>query len=387
MSDRDGDNRPRAMQTLLAQLGHYVDPSSGGIVPPLQPSTTFARDEHYELPAGHVYGRDHAPIYAQVESLLCSLEGGARASVFSSGLAAIVALFETVPSGAHIVAPRIMYFVAQQWFRQLGAKRGISLSLFDATDPEALARAIRPGSTDIVWIETATNPTWDVIDIARAAEIAHAAGALLCVDSTVSPPVTTRPLEHGADLVFHSATKYLNGHSDVVAGALIGARDDERWREIAAQRALMGGILGPFEAWLLLRGMRTLSIRFERASANALEIARRFEKDPRLEAVRYPGLATDPSHPVARRQMRAGFGGMLSLLVEGGFDDALRVATRMRIFVRATSLGGVESLVEHRASIEGPSSPTPVNLLRLSVGIEAVEDLIEDIDQALDGGA
>jgi len=242
---------------------------------------------------------------------------------------------------------------------------------------------VRKGETRLVWIETPSNPTWDVIDIEAAAEAAHSAGAMLAVDSTVATPVLTRPVEHGADLVMHSATKYLNGHGDVVAGALVTARRDEFWDQLAEQRHSGGAIAGSFEAWLLQRGMRTLFMRVRQASESALRIARDLEGHPALEAILYPGLASHPGHSVARRQMHGGFGGMLSLRVRGGADAALAVAGKCEVFIRATSLGGVESLIEHRYSIEGPASPIPPDLLRLSIGAEAVEDLIEDLRQAL----
>ena len=298
-------------------------------------------------------------------------------------MAAVCAFFETVNSGEHVVAPRIMYHGAQDWLRRLSEKRGIGLTLFDASDPDALSAAVQPGKTSVLWIETPANPTWDVIDIAGAARIAHEAGAILAVDGTVSSPVTTRALEQGADIVFHSATKYLNGHSDVVAGILVSARDDERWQEIKRVRTLTGGILGPFESWLLLRGMRTLFLRFDKASESALKIARHFENHPRLQRVLYPGLASHPGHDIAKRQMTRGYGGMLSLLVDGDAAVTQRIAANCKLFVRATSLGGVESLIEHRASVEGPHSAVPKNLLRLSVGIENTDDLITDLEQAL----
>jgi cystathionine gamma-synthase len=277
-----------------------------------------------------------------------------------------------------------MYHGAQDWLRRISARRSIGLTLFEAGDPDALERAVQPGKTAIVWIETPVNPTWEVIDIAAAAEVAHAAGAILVVDATVSTPVTTRALEHGADLVFHSATKYLNGHSDVVGGILVSAADDQRWQEIKWLRTYMGGVLGPVEAWLMLRGMRTLFLRFEKASASALEIARHFEHHPKLERVLYPGLESHPGHDIARRQMTRGFGGMLSLLVKGGADAARELAGHTDLFLRATSLGGVESLIEHRAAVEGAHSAVPQNLLRLSIGIENSRDLIHDLEQSLD---
>ncbi|MEE9480391.1 MAG: PLP-dependent transferase [Kiloniellales bacterium] len=377
------DAKALSPRSLAAQAGHFIDPATGAITPPVHPSTTFARDADYAPIGTTTYSRYHNPTYEQVERVAAELDEGAEALVFAAGMAAIAALFETVNTGQHMVAPTIMYHGAQDWLRRISEKRGIALSLFDAADPRALERAIRPGETAIVWIETPVNPTWDVIDIAAAAAAAHAAGAILAVDATVSTPVTTRPLDLGADLVFHSGTKYLNGHSDVTAGVLVTRQADARWQEIRLVRGLMGGVLGPFEAWLLLRGLRTLFVRFERASANALQIARHFEGHGKLEAVLYPGLESHPGHAIAKRQMTAGYSGMLSLLVKGDAEDAKGVATRTALFVPATSLGGVESLIEHRATIEGPRSQVPPNLLRLSIGIEDARDLIADLEQAL----
>ena len=377
------DAKALSPRSLAAQAGHFIDPATGAITPPVHPSTTFARDANYAPIGKTTYSRFHNPTYEQVERVAAELDEGAEALVFAAGMAAIAALFETVNTGQHMVAPTIMYHGAQDWLRRISEKRGIALSLFDAADPRALERAIRPGETAIVWIETPVNPTWDVIDIAAAAAAAHAVGAILAVDATVSTPVTTRPLDLGADLVFHSGTKYLNGHSDVTAGVLVTRQADARWQEIRLVRGLMGGVLGPFEAWLLLRGLRTLFLRFERASANALQIARHFEGHGKLEAVLYPGLESHPGHAIAKRQMTAGYSGMLSLLVKGDAEDAKGVATRTALFVPATSLGGVESLIEHRATIEGPRSQVPPNLLRLSIGIEDARDLIADLEQAL----
>lgn len=370
-------------ESRLAQACHYIDQVTGGINPPLQFSTTYARDPDYSYRGNYSYSRSANPSWDVLEKVCAELDGGADAKCFASGMAAVCAFFETVNSGEHVVAPRIMYHGSQDWLRRISAKRSIGLDLFDATDHDDLARLVRPGKTSVVWIETPVNPTWDVIDIQRAADIAHDAGAILAVDATVSSPVTTRALEHGADIVFHSATKYLNGHSDVVAGVLVTARADERWEEIKLVRTLTGGVLGPFEAWLLLRGMRTLFPRFEKASASALRLARHFADHPRLQRVLYPGLESHPGHEIARRQMTRGYGGMLSLLVDGGSDEARRIAGRTRLFVRATSLGGVESLIEHRASVEGPHSAVPPNLLRISTGIENTDDLIDDLEQAL----
>ncbi len=378
----NGDNEGRDA-TLLAHAGHAPDPATGALVPPLHVSTTFGRDAEYELIGGYIYSRYQSPTVEHAERLLARLEGGAEAMLFASGLAAIAAVFETVEGGRQIVAPEVMYHGAQDWLRRISSRRGIGLSLFDATDLGALGRALRVGETSVVWIESPVNPTWDVIDIREAADQAHRAGAILAVDGTMAPPVTTRALGLGADLVFHSATKYLNGHSDLLAGVLVTSEVDEPWEELRLVRRLSGGVLSPRDAWMLVRGLRTLPLRFERASESALRIARHLEDHPKLEAVLYPGLESHMGHEVARRQMTKGFGGLLSILVRGGADEALAVARRLRVFVPATSAGGVESLVEHRASVEGPNSRVPPNLLRLSVGIEDSADLIADLDRAL----
>lgn len=378
----DNENKT-SPESRLAQACHYIDGVTGGISPTLQFSTTYSRDQDYEYLGNYSYSRADNPSWEVLEKVCTELDGGADAKCFASGMAAVCAFFETVNSGEHVVAPRIMYHGSQDWLRRIADKRSIGLSLFDAGDIEDLRRVVQPGKTSVVWIETPVNPTWEVIDIALAAEIAHQAGAVLAVDSTVATPVTTRPLEFGADFVFHSATKYLNGHSDVVAGMLVAAKQDSRWAEIKLVRTLTGGVLGPFEAWLLLRGMRTLFLRFDKASQSALHLARYFEGHPRLQRVLYPGLESHPGHEIAKRQMTQGYGGMLSLLVNDGADETRRIAGNTRLFVRATSLGGVESLIEHRASVEGPHSEVPPNLLRLSIGIENCQELIDDLEQSL----
>ena len=377
-------NKIYSPRTMAVQAGHYTDPHTGAVTPPIHASTTFARDDDYETIYSATYSRDGNPTYDQLETVLAALDGGAGARVFGSGMAAITTFLQTLPAGAHIAAPRIMYHGAQDWLRRLVTERGMGLTLFDAADPTALPAAVRSEETALVWIESPVNPTWDVIDVAAAADVAHAAGAILAVDATVATPVFLRPLELGADMVFHSATKYLNGHSDVLAGVLVSAADDARWAEIGRLRTLMGGILGPFEAWLLLRGIRTLHLRVERAAANALAIAQHFENHLKLDAVLYPGLTSHPGHETAKRQMDGGFGAMLSILVRGGAEEARKVASATDLFIPATSLGGVESLIEHRATVEGPNSAVPKNLLRISVGIEDVADLIQDLETALD---
>lgn len=375
-----------APETWLAQGLHFVDPVTGAVVPPISPSTTFARDGDYRLVSpSHSYARDENATFPLVERMLARLEGGAAALVFSSGMAAAMAVVQSLEPGDHIAAPKVMYWGLRNWLVKFCNRWGLGISLYDSTLAGDLERTVQAGKTRLVWIETPCNPTWDVVDIAAAAAIAHDIGARLAVDSTVPTPVLTRPLEHGADIVMHSATKYLNGHGDVVAGALVTAREDEHWKRIGEIRAEGGAILGSFEAWLLQRGMRTLFLRVGKASNSALRIARHFEDHPRLERVLYPGLPSHPGHDIARRQMTGGFGGMLSLRVKGGEEAALAVARRCKTFTRATSLGGVESLIEHRYSIEGAASPIPKDLLRLSIGIESTEDLIADLEQALGG--
>ena len=371
--------------TVLAQLGHYVDPATGGLTPPIQTSTTFARDEGYALinPA-FLYGRDDVPGYAQLEAVLCALDAGAEALVFPSGMAAIAALFRTLKRGEGIVVQRPIYYGALAWLTKLCAHREIALHFFDGGEPASLELAVQAARPAIVWIETPSNPMLDVVDIARAAEVAHAAGALLAVDSTAATPILSRPLALGADLVMHSATKYLNGHSDVVAGVLVTRQKDDRWAAIRADRHDAGALLGPFEAWLLLRGLRTLALRVRQASANALALARFLEDRASVERVLYPGLPSHPQHDLARRQMDGGFGGLLSFQVKGGAAATLAVAGRLRLIARATSLGGTESVIEHRFTIEGATTGVPPNLLRLSVGIEDQDDLIADLAQALD---
>jgi cystathionine gamma-synthase len=379
----DGGNSKPVPRTRLAQAGHYIDPATGAIVPPMQPATTFARNADYELTGAFLYARNDSPTVSHAEALVCELEQGADSLLFASGMAAISALIDTLETGQRIAAPDVMYHGVKTWMLRQQRKRAIGLDLFEAANPETLKHAVQPGKTALVWIETPVNPTWDIIDILGAADIAHAAGAILAVDSTCAPPVTTRALAHGADIVFHSATKYLNGHTDVTAGVLTAARRDDRWQEIKSLRVSLGSIIAPFEAWLLLRGMRTLFLRFAQASANAMILAEHFERHPKIERVLYPGLKSHPNHDIARRQMTSGFGGMMSILVRGDAAQARRLASSLEVFVPATSLGGVESLAEHRKSVEGPDSIVPGNLIRLSIGIESADDLIADLERAL----
>ncbi len=371
--------------TLAAQALGWIDPSTGAVVMPMHTATTFERDPDNQYRRGRNYGRADNPGYDQPQALLTALEGGAASLLFASGMAAATAVFRSLPVGAHVVAPLIMYHSLRRWIAGYAADGHLAADFVDMTALGGLRAAVVPGKTRLVWIETPANPLWSVTDIAGAAEIAHRAGALLAVDSTAASPVLTRPLELGADLVMHSATKYLNGHSDVIAGSLTGARDDEFWQRLVMARSSGGAILGSLETYLLLRGMRTLYPRVERACHSAMRIAGHFAGHPKVLAVLYPGLPDHPGHAVAARQMAGGFGGMLSIRVKGGEAAAIAAAARVALWKRATSLGGVESLIEHRASIEGAGSPVPPDLLRLSVGIEDPDDLIADLDAALGG--
>ncbi len=372
-----------APETVAAQAGGAVDEATGAIVPPLHMATTFIRDPDNQYRKGYSYGRPDNATVRQVEGVMRELEGGAASLVLASGMAAATAAFLALERPAHVVAPNVMYWGLKSWLAQDAAAHGIEATFVDASDPAAIGGAVRPGATRLVWIESPANPLWTITDIAEAARIAHAAGALLAVDSTVPTPVLTQPIALGADVVMHSGTKYLNGHSDVMAGVLVFARKDGYCERAARVRTMLGGILGPFEAALLLRGLRTLHVRVRHQCLSGMAIARHFARHPRIEAVLYPGLEAHAGHAVAARQMHGGFGGMLSVRVKGGETAAIATAANVKVWKRATSLGGVESLLEHRASVEGPSSPCPLDLLRLSVGLEDAGDLIGDFDQAL----
>ncbi len=377
------DKRKLSRETKLAQALGWLESSHKGVIPGIYPSTTYEREADGNYPSGRIYSRDQNPNYDQPEQVLCDLEGGSDALLFSSGMSAALAVVQALRPGDHMIAPSVMYWSLRNWLKTVGTEWGIDISFVENGNLDALKEAVVPGKTKLFWMETPANPTWEVDDISAWAEVARAAGAHLAVDSTVATPCITRPIEHGAHIVMHSATKYLNGHSDVLAGALITAEEDDFWGRVKVNRNAGGAVLGPFESWLLLRGMRTLAIRVERASVNAMAIARHFDGHDGIKAVLYPGLEGHKGHDIALKQMSSGFGGMLSLRINGGEKRAMAVAARLELFKRATSLGGVESLVEHRASIEGEGTPCPPDLLRLSVGIESPDDLIADIEQAL----
>ncbi len=370
-------------ETLAAQALGWIDGETRALIPPVHVATTFIRDPDNQYRAGYGYARDDNPNVRHGEAVLSALEGGADARLFSSGMAAAAAVFQALDPGDHVLAPRVMYWALARWLRETATRWGVAVDFVDMDDLDALRAAVRPGETKVIWIETPGNPTWVITDIAAAAEIAHAAGARLAVDSTVATPVLTQPLAHGADIVMHSATKYLNGHSDVVAGALVSPREDDFWARITSHRAQAGPILGPMEAAMLTRGMRTLYLRVDAACRGAVAIAEHFSDHPKISHVLYPGQSGHPGHEIAAKQMVGGFGGMLSVRVAAGEAAAIATAANVNIWKRATSLGGVESLIEHRASVEGAGSPAPPDMLRLSVGIEAPADLIADLEQAL----
>jgi cystathionine gamma-synthase len=373
--------------SIAAQGLGWIDEVTRAITPPIHVSSTYLRDTDNQYRTGRVYARADNPAFDQAEAVIAALERGPHAALFASGMAAATAVFQALAPGDHVLAPKVMYWSLRNWLMNFATHWGLQVELIDMDQPAAVEAAMRPGKTRMVWVETPANPLWTITDIAATARIAHDGGALLAVDSTVATPLLTRPIEHGADIVMHAATKYLNGHSDLIAGVLVTARDDDFWKRVKSVRAQLGGTLGSFEAWLLLRGLRTLHLRVQRASQSAQRIAEHFAQHPLVEGILYPGLPDSPGHAVAVRQMQGGFGGMLSLRVKGGAGSgeaaAIATAANVELWKRATSLGGTESLIEHRASVEGAGTPAPSDLLRLSVGIEDCDDLIADMEKAL----
>ena len=371
------------IETIAIHAGHDVDPATAAVTPPIHLSTTFAREADGSYRAGFVYSRYTNPNRSALERCLAALEGGAAAAAFSSGSAATMTLLQLLGTGSHVIVPDDAYFGTIKLARDVFGPWGLELSLVDMTDPTALERAIRP-NTKLVWVETPSNPLLRITDIAAVAEIAHRADAICAVDNTWGTPVLQRPLELGADVVMHSTTKYLGGHSDVLSGALVVRDRGELFERISAIQASGGAVPSPFECWLVLRGIRTLPVRVRAQTANAAMLAEFLERHPSVEAVHYPGLASHRAHAVAARQM-SGFGGMLSVQAGKSRQESLAIAGRLRVFTQATSLGGTESLIEHRASVEGPNTRAPENLLRVSVGLEHIDDLKEDFEQALRG--
>jgi len=373
-------------ETFAAQAGGAVDRETGAIIAPIHITTTYERDADLSYPKDFIYARPDNATVRQAEDVITNLEQGARSLLFGSGMSAAVSLFLSLPKPAHVIVPKVMYWSLRDWLGKEAPKFGIEATFVDSTDSDLIARAIRPGETKLVWLETPANPLWQIADVRAVAAIANWAGAALAVDSTCATPVLSQPIKLGADVVMHSATKYLNGHSDVLAGSLTFADDaSELAGDVVRLRGQHGNVLGPFEAAMLLRGMRTLHVRVAHQCRSAETVARSLAAHDQVEEVLYPGLKGAPGHALAATQMQGGFGGMLSVRVKGGEMSAVATAARLKVWKRATSLGGVESLVEHRASIEGPESPCPPDLLRLSVGLEAADDLLADLDQALRG--
>ena len=367
--------------TLLVHAGGATEPDSGAIAPSIHLSTTFEHTADGHATHDHIYIRMGNPTQDRLEDALAAIEEGEKSLVFGSGMAAVTACMQMLDPGSHVLMHKDVYRLTRAIGEELLCRWNIEASEVDMTNHDAVQQGIR-SNTKLLWAETPSNPAMDVIDIAAIAGIAHSAGALLAVDNTFATPVLQRPIQHGADIVMHSMTKYLGGHSDVQGGALIFKEEGDLIETIRQIRTITGGVLSPFNAWLILRGLRSLGCRMERHVANASAIAVALAGHSKIEGVDYPGLPDHPGYTIANRQME-GFGGMLSFRIKGTKEDTLSVVRRVKLLRNATSLGGVESLIEHRQTIEGSGSPTPPNLLRLSTGLEAAEDLIEDLVQAL----
>jgi len=368
------------LDTLIVHAGGAPDPSTGALAPPLHLSTTFRHGPAGEREAGYEYVRESNPTQDRLEDALAALEGGSTALMFASGMAAASALLQSMSVGSHVLLPNDVYHGLRVLAREFLSEQVIASNAVDMTDLKAVKAAFKP-HTRCLWVETPSNPLLEVVDIKSLAELAHAHGALLAVDNTFATPLLQQPLDLGADVVMHSTTKYLSGHSDCMGGALVFRSDDALAAKVRHRRHVVGSVMAPFNAWLTLRGIRTLSCRMERHCRNARRIAEFLSKHPAVEWVNYPGLAVNPGHELASRQMKDA-GGMLSVHMVGGREAALAALERLTIFTVATSLGGSESLIEHRASVEGPNPVSPQNLLRISVGLEDPEDLIGDLNQA-----
>jgi len=369
-------------ETLAVHAGHGVDPATGAVTEPIHLSTTFEREADGSYPHGFLYSRNHNPNRNGLEAALAALEGGTSSAAFGSGLASVTAIFQGLQPGDHVVAPKDIYHGTANVLKHLFAKWTVSASFVDMTRLDEVQRAMQP-NTRIVWIETPSNPLIQCVDIAAIADIAHRGGARAVADNTFASPVLQRPLDLGCDMVMHATTKYLGGRSDVLGGVAITRADDEAFAQVRTAQLFGGAVPSPFDCWLVMRSLPTLPYRMQAHCANASKVANFLSTHPKVSAVHYPGLESSPFHALAKKQM-SGFGGMLSFETKGGKDAAMTVAAHVDVFTRATSLGGVESLIEHRASIEGPESKTPQGLLRVSVGLEHADDLIDDLAQALD---
>jgi cystathionine gamma-synthase len=370
------------LETLAIHAGRGPDPATGAVREPIHVSTTFERGPDGAYPQGYFYGRSGNPNRNALEQAVAALEGGTEAVAFASGSAATLAVFSLAAAGGRVVCSADCYHGTARQLREVLPRWGAQVEFVDTTDLAAVTRALERGAA-LLWVETPSNPLLRVSDLAALAGLAHARGALLGCDNTFASPVLQRPLALGADLVMHSTTKFLGGHSDVLGGVVVVREPGEVLERLREFQGVGGGVPSPFDCWLLLRSLATLPLRVRAQSANALAVAQFLEADPRVEHVHYPGLERHPGHALAARQMQDGFGAVVSLQVPGGAAQAMAVAARVQLFTRATSLGGVESLIEHRASMEGPATRTPPNLLRLAVGLEHPDDLVADLDRAL----
>lgn len=370
-------------ETKAVHAGSHIDKETGSIAPPIHLSTTFERKASDGQPShGYSYIRDHNPTQTRLEAALAEIDSAEAALAFGSGMAAAAALLQSLPSGSHVLLPDDGYYAVRILASDFFPRWGLTHDLLSMDDLDRVRKCVRP-NTRAIWCESPSNPLMKVVDIAALASIAHDVGALLIADGTFATPALQRPIEIGADVVMHSATKYLGGHSDVQGGSLAFRRRSELFEKTENVRTIVGGVASPFNSWLVLRGIRTLAPRMRVHCQNARAVAEFLASHRRIEAVHYPGLSSHPGHAIAARQM-SDFGGMMSIRVRGGREEALAVAAKTKVFTRATSLGGVESLIEHRASSEGPTSRTPQNLLRLSIGLEHSQDLIDDLAQALE---
>ena len=369
-------------RTLTAQALGKIDEATRAIVPPIHIATTYLRDPDNAYSSGFIYGRPDNQTVRDAEAIIAMWEEAEEALLFSSGMAAATALIMALKPGDRVVAPEVMYWSLRNWLKTYATEWGLHVDFIDMTSLDAVKAALK-SKPQLLWLETPSNPLWTVSDIKAISDLAHKAGAKVAVDSTAATPVLSNPLVLGADYVMHAATKAMNGHSDVVAGVLATRKKDALWQRAVINRKTFGAILGPFEAYLLIRGMRTLDLRVREASRSALDLAKRLSEHPSIAEVLYPGLPSFKAYALAKKQMSGGFGHMLSVRVKGGEASAIATAAGVELWKRATSLGGVESLIEHRASIEGEGTPCPPDLLRLSVGIESVDDLYADLDQAL----
>ncbi|MBC7810769.1 MAG: aminotransferase class V-fold PLP-dependent enzyme [Burkholderiales bacterium] len=368
------------LETLTVHVGRAVESGTSAVTPSIILSTTFERAEDGSFPHD-IYTRTSNPNRSALETAFAALEGGTSALAFASGQAAASAILQTLSTGDHIILPDDLYHGSRHLVKEVMARWGLQADIIDMSDLALIEQTIKP-NTKLIWVETPSNPRLKIVDIAAVAQLAHQAGALCAVDNTWATPIFQRPLELGADMVMHSTTKYLGGHSDVLGGAVI-VNDAALETSLRTIQKLSGAVPSPFDCWLLLRSLPTLAIRVREQTANAGKIAVFLSQHPVVEVVYYPGLTSHEGHDIAAKQM-SGFGAMLSFQIKGAQAEALACAARLKIFTRATSLGGVESLIEHRASVEGPDTPTPLNLLRVSVGLEHVDDLIDDLAQALD---